>query len=86
MRTGTRLHRVPYSIVLADAVMVIAVDVNEAVVDRLNRGSISDEEPLMLNLYRASGDFISDEVPYADAFIIACLPAAEGHASPAWNT
>ena len=66
----------PTALLLADAGHeVIGVDVNEAVVDRLNRGSISDEEPLMLNLYRrASGRFHAQtEVPYADAFII-CVP------------
>lgn len=66
----------PTALLLADAGHeVIGVDVNEAVVERVNRGSISDEEPMMLNLYRrASGRFSAQtEVPYADAFII-CVP------------
>lgn len=66
----------PTALLLADAGHeVIGVDVNEAVVERLNRGAISDEEPMMLNLYRRASERFraQTEVPFADAFII-CVP------------
>ncbi len=66
----------PTALLLADAGHeVIGVDVNEAVVERLNRGAIGDEEPMMLNLYRRASErfHAQTQVPYADAFII-CVP------------
>jgi UDP-N-acetyl-D-mannosaminuronic acid dehydrogenase len=66
----------PTALLLAEAGHeVTGVDVNEAVVERLNRGAISDEEPMMLNLYRRAAErfHAQTEVPYADAFVI-CVP------------
>ncbi|MDW5563061.1 MAG: nucleotide sugar dehydrogenase [Methanomassiliicoccus sp.] len=66
----------PTALLLAEAGNeVIGVDVNQAVVERLNRGAISDEEPLMLNLYKRAAErfHAQTEVPEADAYII-CVP------------
>ncbi len=66
----------PTALLLADAGHeVTGVDVNEAVVERLNRGVISDDEPMMLNLHRRAAErfHAQTEVPEADAFVI-CVP------------
>ncbi|MBI0583425.1 MAG: nucleotide sugar dehydrogenase [Methanomassiliicoccus sp.] len=66
----------PTALLLADAGHeVVGVDVNESIVERLNKGIVSDEEPMMLNLHRRASErfHAQTEVPYADAFVI-CVP------------
>lgn len=66
----------PTALLMADAGHeVIGVDVNNNIIERLNKSVISDEEPMMLNLFRrASPRFHAQiDVAQADAFVI-CVP------------
>ncbi len=66
----------PTALLLADAGHeVIGVDVDKSVIERLSMGMVSNEEPMMLNLFRRTTErfHAQTEVPLADAFLI-CVP------------